>query len=105
MKRDGITQLGICGRDASPLQTERRCIGAIHFETIFRRIAVSSSPDHAESWLLPNNSHPESRSALSESNTPNSQERITWLKRNGLTRSVTNQSLANQNCVGYFDSC
>src|SRR6267143_1973932 len=44
MKRDGIpNNLHLLRRDASPLQKRARRIGAIHLETIFRRIAVSQA--------------------------------------------------------------
>src|SRR5258708_219092 len=44
MKRDGIpNNLHLLRRDASPLQKRARRIGAIHLETIFRRVAVSQA--------------------------------------------------------------
>ena len=44
MKRDGIpNNLYLLRRDASPLQKRARSIGAIHLETIFRRVAVSQA--------------------------------------------------------------
>src|SRR6202043_4108372 len=42
-----------------------------------------------------NNSLSGARSALSENNTPNSQERITWLKRNG-SDALRDKSIASR---------
>jgi len=75
MKRDGIpNNLHLLRRDASPLQKRARRIGAIHLETIFRRIAVS------QAQIMQNRGYCQqlgirSTFSASESNTPNSQER------------------------------
>src|SRR6202163_2686401 len=83
MKSDGIPHnLRLLRRDTTTLQKRARRVSAIHLKATFRHIAVS------QAQIVQNRGYCQqlriwARSALSKSNTLNSQERMEWLKRNG----------------------
>src|SRR5277367_2095137 len=83
-----------CVEMPRPFRNERAALApstSKRFSAVYRSV----KPRSCRIVATANNSASGARSALSESNTPNSQERITWLKRNG-SDALRDKSIASR---------
>src|SRR5271167_4588489 len=83
-----------CVEIPRPFRNERAAL-APSTSKRFSAVKRSVKPRSCRIVATANNSASGARSAFSESNTPNSQERITWLKRNG-SDALCDKSIASR---------